>query len=478
MLRKLNSLFILAFVLVLATGLSGCAKQSTTIGTSGTGVVTESTLTDTVESSGSLQAAQVATLTWYTSGVVSTVNVESGDIVSDDDVLMELDSTTVPAEVINAFVELAKARLALEDAKSMSSTAQAAVDLAEAQDLYNESYSDYYMIGKTIGSNISIKAAENALEQANVILARASKRVTKLSYLQDTDLAKLEAIEAEINAQQNVNTLMAQINYLKSTPDATVSALYDANFQLAKAQLESAQRAYDRVKDGPNVDDIAVAQAAVDAAQATVNSMKIIAPFDGEVVLLYNQVGDQINENENALILVNRETMYVEVAIDETSISNVSLGDTATISFDAFPGKETTGKVTFINPIGSSSSGVVNYTVRVTLDKADTSVLIGATATIVIQTGEPQTSLFVPITAVQTDAQGEYVTRVVNGKEERVSVVSGQISGNTVLVAGDLKAGDIVKIYSTLATSDSNSEEDSRNQMGPGSGIPGGGLMP
>ena len=131
-----------------------------------------------------------------------------------------------------------------------NATAQAAVDLAEAQDLYNESYSDYYMIGKTIGSNISIKAAENALEQANVILARASKRVTKLSYLQDTDLAKLEAIEAEINAQQNVNTLMAQINYLKSTPDATVSALYDANFQLAKAQLESAQRAYYGLYEG------------------------------------------------------------------------------------------------------------------------------------------------------------------------------------------------------------------------------------
>lgn len=455
MFLKRSTKMILVITLLSTAILTGCVASTPAAESTGTGVVTESTLTDTVDSSGSLQAAQVATLTWNTSGVVSSVNVHAGDKVKSDEVLLELDATTVPASVIDGFVALANAKLALEDAKSMSSTAEAAVALADAQSAYEDAYSDAYMIGNQVGSKNSVEAARVALEIAEVTLENATENYTDLSYLKDDNLKKLQAESAMINAQINVNTLKAQLNYLTSTPDTLTADTYTANLELAKAQLESAQRAYDRVKDGPNADDIAVAQAAVDAAQATVNSMKIIAPFDGEVVVLYNQIGDQVESGESSVILIDREKMYVEVSIDETSISNINVGDKAVISFDAFPGLDTTGEVTFINPIGSSSTGVVNYTVRVDLDSADPSILIGATASITIQTGDPQTILFVPISAVQSDAQGEYVIRITNNSQERVNVVSGQIFDNTVVVKGDLTAGDIVQLFtSTTSSSD------------------------
>ncbi|HBO33356.1 MAG TPA: hypothetical protein DD636_01210, partial [Anaerolineaceae bacterium] len=449
MFLKRSTKMILVITLLSTAILTGCATSAPAAESTGTGVVTESTLTDTVDSSGSLQAAQIATLTWNTSGVVSSVNVSAGDKVKSDEVLLELDATTVPASVIDGFVALANAKLALEDAKSMSSTAEAAVALADAQAAYEDAYSDAYMIGNQVGSKNSVEAARVALEIAEVTLENATENYTDLSYLKDDNLKKLQSESAMINAQINVNTLKSQLNYLMSTPDTLTADTYTANLELAKAQLESAQRAYDRVKDGPNADDIAAAQAAVDAAQATVNSMKIIAPFDGEVVVLYDQTGDQVEAGENSVILVDREKMFVEVSIDETSISNVNAGDKAVISFDAFPGLDTTGEVTFINPIGSSSTGVVNYTVRVDLDSADPSILIGATASITIQTGDPQTILFVPISAVQSDAQGEYVIRVTNNSQERVNVVSGQIVDKTVVVKGDLNAGDIVQLFTS-----------------------------
>lgn len=454
MFLKKSTKFVLVLTLLSTAILTGCAASAPAAESTGTGVVTESTLTDTVDSSGSLQAAQIATLTWNTSGVVSSVNVHAGDKVKSDEVLLELDATTVPASVIDGFVDLANAKLALEDAKSMSSTAEAAVALADAQSAYEDAYSDAYMIGNQVGSKNSVEAARVALEIAEVTLESATENYTDLSYLKDDNLKKLQAESAMINAQINVNTLKAQLNYLTSTPDTLTADTYTANLELAKAQLESAQRAYDRVKDGPNADDIAAAQATVDAAQATVNSMKIIAPFDGEVVVLYNQIGDQVEAGENSVILVEREKMYVEVSIDETSISNINVGDKAVISFDAFPGLDTTGEVTFINPIGNSSTGVVNYTVRVDLDSADPSILIGATASITIQTGDPQTLLFVPISAVQSDAQGEYVIRVTSNSQERVNVVSGQIVDKTVVVKGDLNAGDIVQLFTTTTSSD------------------------
>lgn len=470
--HKPHSILLAVFsIVVISSLLAGCSRNSKASAEAGTGFVTESTLTDTVDSSGSVQADQVAILSWDTSGVVSVVNVKTGDTVKDGDVLIELDSTTVPAEVIQGYVDLAEAKLALEDAKSNSSTAKAAVALAEAKAAYADAQGDYYQIGVRYGDNSDIAETEAALNIAQIKLEEANERLTELSSLADDNLQKAQAVQNVLNCQENVNELKITLNYYNSQPDELDEETIKANLELAKAELDSAQREYDRVKDGPNKDDIAVAQAAVDAAQATVNKMKIIAPFDGEVIVIYDQPGDQVSQGENSVILVNRDKMYVEVSIDETSISNIKVGDTATISFDAFPGKETTGKVTFINPIGSSSSGVVNYTVRVELDKADPSILIGATASITIQTGDPESILFVPIAAVQNDAQGEYVTLVTNEGEIRVSVVSGQIVDNTVVVDGDLKAGDIVKLYTSTSSSD---EETSETQPSGGEFMPGG----
>ncbi len=468
-------LLIFAFFL-LPLALAGCDKADKTASATTTGLVTESTLTDTVESSGSLQADQVATLTWGTSGVVTLVRVNTGDKVNSGDVLIELDATTVPAEIINGFVELSEAKLNLEDAKSQSSTAQAAVALAEAQAEFEDALAASYTIGYQRASSTSIAAAEVALELAKITYEKTSKRYDKLiSTLGTSEVDRLNAKSAMINAEKNVKTLQSQLSYLKSKPTELESETIIATLELAKARLESAQRAYDRVKDGPNADDVAVAQSAVDAAQATVNNLKIIAPFDGEVVVLYNQVGDQVEINDNAVILVNREKMFVEISIDETSISNVKVGNSAFISFDAFPGKETSGKVSFINPIGNSTSGVVNYTVRIDLDHADPEILIGATASITIETSDPEKLLFVPIYAVQSDAQGEYVMRVTTNGIERVPVVSGQIVNNTVVVDGELQPGEVVQIWNSLASeSDDNSTRDSEQ----GGFLNGGGMIP
>jgi multidrug efflux pump subunit AcrA (membrane-fusion protein) len=169
-----------------------------------------------------------------------------------------------------------------------------------------------------------------------------------------------------------------------------------------------------------------------------------------------------VNSTTPAIILVNRSVLYVDVQVDETQISRVAVGDTAKITFDALPNVAATGKVTFINPVGTSSSGVVNYTVRVTLDKNDPAILLGATSTVVIDTGAASTLLTVPVSAVQTDDQGEYVMVVgSDGSATRVSVVSGTVVGTTVVVTGGLKVGDVVQLVTSSATTSSSSSSSS-----------------
>ncbi len=67
-----------------------------------------------------------------------------------------------------------------------------------------------------------------------------------------------------------------------------------ADMELKKAKLEDAQRAYDRVKDGPNPADLAAAKARVNAAQATLNMARLIAPFAGTVTDVHPCAGDQV----------------------------------------------------------------------------------------------------------------------------------------------------------------------------------------
>jgi hypothetical protein len=71
---------------------------------------------------------------------------------------------------------------------------------------------------------------------------------------------------------------------------------------------------------------------------------------------------------------------------------------------------------------------------------------LGATANVVIQIDGSQSTLAVPIVAIQNDAQGEYVWAVRDGESVRVNVVGGAILDDMVAVTGDLQAGETLQI--------------------------------
>ena len=472
-----NTALIVVSLIIISALLVGCSSTTTAAATTGT--VSKISESSTVESSGNITAKQQTTLSWETSGIVGSVDVATNDSVSKGDTLMTLDPSTAPSDVIAAQETLVSAKKALEDAQqSNTSKASAEVALASAQTAYNTALGNYWNRSATVGSAQSIAVyQQKIIIQDNKILDLKTK-LDALAELPDNDSRKAQAKQDYNQAIIDRATLKRTLDGLQATPDALDVQTLESALDLAKANLEDAQRTYDSVKDGPSSDAIAAAQAKVDAAQSTVNMLSITAPFDGEVVAIQTQVGDQVAEGTTAIILVNRSTLYIDVLVDETDISKIEIGDTATITYSALPDLTSTGKVTFINPVGSSSSGVVNYTVRVTLDEADPSILLGATATVEIDTGAAASSLAVPVTAVQTDDSGEYVMRVKSdGTTERVSVVSGTVSGTSVVVTSkDLAEGDTVQLVSSSTTASSTQETTAGSILGGGGG--GGGGMP
>jgi HlyD family secretion protein len=376
-----------------------------------TATVTSVNVAESVQASGALQAEPSATLTWNTSGIVEKVNVKAGHKVKAGDVLSQLKSTSVSSSIISAQSDLVTAQENLQTAESSTGLAQAVINLKTAQDAYDKAAS-------------YLKFLQNSQKVPQTETRRFLESGRKgWMYVTKTKTFKGPAPQEWIVNAQN-------------------------DLALKQGQLTDAQNAYDRLKAGEKSQDVAAAQAKVDAAQATVDSMRIIAPFDGEVLFVDNQPGDVVSSGADAANIANLDHLYVDSQVDETDIANVRAGDPVTATLDAVPGVTLTGKVASVNLVGTLVSGLVKYTARVDFDKTDTnlSLPLGTTANVSIQVKPASATLAVPVAAIQNDSQGEFVWAMRNGSPRRVNIVGGQIVGDRVAVTGNLKAGDVVAL--------------------------------
>jgi multidrug efflux pump subunit AcrA (membrane-fusion protein) len=345
--------------------------------------------------------------------VVETINVEVGDFVKAGDILLTLQPESTSASIVSAQADLITAQENLEDVLSSGTgVAQAAIDLKEAQEDYD-------------------------------------KAVNYLKYLQTDKNVPQTLYSAELVQTRNGWEYKYEAQNFKGP--APEEWILDAENDLAlkKGLLDDAQREYDRLLAGEESNEVSAARAKVDAAQTTVNSLYIIAPFDGQVLSIDNRVGDSVSANELSVNLANLNQLYVETQVDESDIANVKIGNQAEITLDALSNVAFTGQVTAINPVGESVSGLIKYTVRVDLDTVDEEIFLplGATANVTIQITEATTTLAVPITTIHNDAQGEYVLVIESGSaNKRVDIVSGAIVDDYVVVSGDLQTGDVLKI--------------------------------
>lgn len=371
---------------------------------------------ETVEASGSLEAQPSATITWNTGGTVEDVDVKAGDRVRAGDILMKLKTTSVDAGIITAQADLATAQKELEDLLSSSDTelAQAVIDLKDAKEEYD-------------------------------------KAANYLAYLQKSKKVPQTQTKIFIESKRNSWQYVYKTKTFKGPAPEDWIIEAENDLALKKAEFEDAQLAYDRLADGPNAQDLLAAQAKVDAAQASVDSMSIIAPFDGEVLYVESQPGDVVEAGMSAIYVADLDRLYIQTQVDEVDIAKVKLGDPITATMDAVPDITLTGSVAAINPVGEEVSGLVKYTVRVELNKVeDVSILpLGATASVTIQVKEASATLAVPITAIQNDASGEFVMLIqADGTTKRVDVTSGAIVDDLVVVTGDLQEGDRVQVSS------------------------------
>lgn len=373
-----------------------------------TEAIARGNLTATVGATGTVHARQSANLVWETTGKVEKVNVKVGDQVTAGQVLANLAKTSLPQNIILAEADLVSAQKALNDLKnSDTARAQAFITLRDASDSYDKAKN----YRESLNGPINYKEARLVTEYVPGV---GPIQVPKVKTY------KSEPTQAEIDKA-------------------------DADLALAEAKYNDAKRAYDRIKDGPNPDDLAAAQARVDAAQATLEMATIKAPFAGTVTEADPLVGDEVSAGTRAFRIDDLSSLQVDVDLSEVDINSVSVGQAVTLSFDAILGKTYNGKVITVSQAGIVSNGIVNFTVTVELSDADEMVKPGMTAAVNIVVKEIKDAVLVPNRAVRLVNNNYVVYILQDGAPKQVSIRLGSSSDTmSVVVGGDLKVGDMV----------------------------------
>ncbi len=374
-------------------------------------------IVETIEVSGALQAQPFASLAWKTSGIVELINVKPGDFVQAGDILLALKPESTSGSIVSAQADLVNAQETLEE---LLNSDTALIEAEQAVDDAEEDYQKAYNWRVQLNGKVDIK--EYVYDQYGNLKLKEYK-----------GYAGKETIEQA-----------------------------DRDLALAESKLNDARREYERLLQGEDSAKVAAAKASVEASQATINSLYLLAPFDGQILSLDSRVGDSVESGEISVNIADLTNLYVEAQIDESDIANVKLGNHAEVTLEVANGVVFTGQISAINPVGETVSNVVKYTVRIDLDSLDEDIFLplGATANVVIQVKEAEPTLAVPITAIQNDEKSEYVLVLEsNGSTRRVNVVGGAIVGDLVAITGDLKEGDRI---STVIAADEN------NPQGPG----------
>ncbi len=358
-----------------------------------TATVTRGSLVATVSAAGNVSAPATLALAFPSSARVTQVNVQIGDVVKKGQVLMKVDTTDLESSLKTAQLSLADAQASYDSAKI------------------------------TFDQNPNeLIVAKASLDKATVTLQQAQADYDTVAWRPDVGMTTQAA-----TLQSATSDYMSAL----ATYKMTVSSINDIALKQAQIKLDEAKLA-------------------VDDAQRNLDNETLVAPFDGIVSAVNYGAGD--TASGTAVTVVDLSQLRVEVTVSEVDIAKIQVGETAEMTMDALTGKTYIAKVISISPVGTVTSGVVNYTVALEITNSDEQIKPGMTATLAIEVERRDNVLLIPTRAVRTQGNQKIVTVQSNGQSIPTKVATGLSNESSVEITSGLQEGDVVALNQTTTT--------------------------
>ncbi len=435
-----------------------------------TAPVTRGSIEAVVSATGNVAAEWSQTLVFSTSGRVAEVLVKEGDPVEADQVLARLDAGDLELALkqAEAALRVSEAQFAkvqagpspedLAAADVAVQIAEAGVKSAEASVAAAQANLERVKAG---ASAEDIAIAERRVEEAKNSLWGAQSQRDAICGRVRFGVPQSDCDNAQATVQrleESVRIAQLQLEQLRAGPKQTEINAAQAQLSQALAQLESARAQVrraevdrERLAKGASPEDIAIAQAQVEQARLNVEvarkrlrDLELRAPAAGVLATWAPRVGDLVSPGAPVGTLISPTKYYIKVAIDESEIGRLRVGQPVHVSLDAFPNMPLSGTVGRISLSGTSAQGIVTYDVRVDLDAQDLPLRPMMTAVLDIVVETKENVLLVPNRALRRDKDGIYVEVVENGVPKRINVQVGVSNAEVTEVLAGLEEGQEV----------------------------------
>lgn len=308
------------------------------------------------------------------------------------------------------------------------------------------------VVSVQVGSQISGQVREilvdfNSTVKQGQLVARIDPETYQLRVRQAE--ADLEAVRAA-SAVQRAEVARATAGLLDAQRDYERKKMLVEKKFISAAELDKAATTLDAAKATADVaqaqvrnSEAVVRQRESQLAQARVDLERtaIRSPVDGVVVKRSVDTGQTVAASLQApelfVIARNLSDMQVEAAIDEADVGRIQVGQKATFTVDAFPGRGFEGAVTQVRKAAKVESNVVSYTVVISAANPDLSLLPGMTANVRIVTAQKDKVLKAPNATLRfrPPANGDDKPAGAGMKQPRVREGAG--AGRVWVLGGD-----------------------------------------
>lgn len=273
---------------------------------------------------------------------------------------------------------------------------------------------------------------------------------------------------AELKKDQLLFTIdprpyQAQLDAAQAQLAESKAALDLANTQLKMYASIANTRAVTQMDLETRKNTVAVDEAQVQAAEAAVENAKlnmeycyIRSPIDGRAGARLVDVGNVVQTNSTALLLIQRmDPIYADFTVTEGDLPEVqreiargSLKTLVRIPSDD-PSRAREGKLTFLDNTVQNATGTVNL--RATIANADHHFWPGQFVNVTLVLATNKGAVLVPSQATQISQQGPYVYVVKpNDTAELRTVTLGQRQGDDVVVTKGVADGERVVVTGQL----------------------------
>ena len=317
--------------------------------------------------------------------------VPEGTLVKEGDIVAELDKTPAATKMADVTLALQKATAVFEQAQ-LDST----LNLSKAREEMKTM--ELSLEEKRIAKEQAKFEAPSVKRQAEIDLEKADRALAqaKMDYKTKTEQAqaKMREVGADMQRQRNLLTIIQEViqNFTVRAP-APGMVIYVKEWN-GKKRTSGAQ----------------------------------IGAWDPTVATLPDLSG-----------------MESITYVNEIDVRKVEKGQQVVITLDADPSKKLTGKVTAVANVGEQrpNADAKVFEVKVTVEKPDTTLRPGMTTGNQIETAAVNNVLFIPIEAVNSDAEGmPFVFKKAGGRILKQEIATGIMNDDEVVVAQGLSEGD------------------------------------